>query len=138
MGDEWADEVDDPEPATAIGAQAAAKQTPSSSSAQQPAQGQQQNQKEQAEPKLKQRPKLSPFGNAKPREEVLAQREGKREQDVIRQEAQTFNPKLSLSKQQREQKEALEEEIESLKSQCQAESSSSKVCCSPCRSSFLF
>jgi hypothetical protein len=117
---EWADEVDDPAPALA-GADGAKGQR---QAAQAKPQG---GAEQQAEPKLKAKPKVSPFGNAKPREEVLAQREGKREQDVIKQEAQTFQPKLSLSRQQREQKESLESEISSLQQQRDEGSSAKQV-----------
>lgn len=103
----WADEIEEEEERTYQQAKAEASKR-----------------EEPAATQARSKPKLDPFGNAKPREEVLAAREGKKEEEVIRQEAkEKYRPSLRLTRQQREQKEDLEQEIDNLKSKIHDQSS---------------
>ena len=53
----------------------------------------------------------NPFGAARPREAVIAERTGVKEADVVASEAKTWTPKLRLSREQQDDKQALEDEI---------------------------
>ena len=55
--------------------------------------------------------KPSPFGAARPREAVIAERTGVKESDVIKQDAATYVPKLRLSREQSDDQAALEGEV---------------------------
>ena len=55
--------------------------------------------------------KPSPFGAARPREAIIAERTGASEADVLKQDAATYIPKLRLNKQDAERREAIEEDV---------------------------
>jgi hypothetical protein len=53
----------------------------------------------------------NPFGAARPREAVIAERTGVKEADVVKSEAANWKPKLRLSREQSDDQQALEDEI---------------------------
>ena len=53
----------------------------------------------------------NPFGAARPREAVIAERTGVKESDVVKTEAAAWKPSLRLSREQSDDKQALEDEI---------------------------
>jgi hypothetical protein len=57
----------------------------------------------------------SPFGSAKPREQVIAQRTGKDESEVLKEDAASYSQKLRLTREQNDQKAGLEADIEAAK-----------------------
>lgn len=71
--------------------------------------------------------KSNPFGAAKPREAVLAARSGESEADIIKKQADEYKGKLNLSRKQREEKEAIEDKIESAKEVLKAEGEGEKA-----------
>ncbi|OAE33028.1 hypothetical protein AXG93_1913s1300 [Marchantia polymorpha subsp. ruderalis] len=64
----------------------------------------------------------NPFGAARPREQVIAEREGKKETEVLREQAQKeWKPSIVLSESQREEKKAVEAELAFAKSELKKE-----------------
>ncbi|XP_024529600.1 eukaryotic translation initiation factor 4B2-like [Selaginella moellendorffii] len=66
--------------------------------------------------------KPSPFGAARPREQVLAERQGKKEEDVFKEQAQKeWKGSIILTEPQREEKRAAEAELASARRELEAE-----------------
>lgn len=64
----------------------------------------------------------NPFGAARPREQVIAEREGKKETEVLKEQAvKEWKPNLVLTEQQREEKKAAEAELSFAKSELEKE-----------------
>ncbi|KAH8962867.1 hypothetical protein BDL97_05G123700 [Sphagnum fallax] len=64
----------------------------------------------------------NPFGAARPREQVIAEREGKKETEVLKEQAhKEWKPNLVLTEQQREEKKAAEAELAFSKSELEKE-----------------
>nr|BCL66184.1 hypothetical protein [Volvox reticuliferus] len=63
----------------------------------------------------------NPFGAAKPREQVIAERLGKTEEEVLKEAVKKERPKLRLSPEQLEQRKQAEARIEEVKVQLQLE-----------------
>lgn len=61
----------------------------------------------------------NPFGDAKPREAVIAKRTGKDEAKVLEEEALSYEVHLKLTTEQFAEKKARQEEIENLKASLQ-------------------
>ncbi len=55
--------------------------------------------------------KPSPFGAARPREAVIAERTGVKEEEVLKRDAASYTPKLRLSREQSDDQRALEGEV---------------------------
>lgn len=75
-----------------------------------------------ADAESKQSSRSNPFGAAKPRETVLAAKSGKSEKDILAEEAAKAKLNLRLSREERDQKEAAEQDIEDLKQVLDGES----------------
>eukprot|EP00249_Psilotum_nudum_P012904 c24038_g1_i1 orf=169-1230(+) len=70
----------------------------------------------------------SPFGNARPREQVIAEREGKKETDVLKEQVKKeWKPNVVLTDAQREEKKAVEAEIAFARNELEMEEDPSKV-----------
>lgn len=66
------------------------------------------------------RAKSNPFGAARPREQIIAEREGKKENELLKELAQKeWKPTVVLTEEQREEKKALEAELAFAKSECE-------------------
>lgn len=65
----------------------------------------------------------NPFGEAKPREAILASRTGKSEQEIVKESVKAERVKLRLNAQQLEEKRAAEAAVEEIKHQIEAEGS---------------
>ncbi|CAM6082052.1 unnamed protein product [Calypogeia fissa] len=64
----------------------------------------------------------NPFGTARPREQVIAEREGKKETEVLKEQAQKeWKPSIVLTEAQREEKKAVEAELAFAKSELSKE-----------------
>ena len=65
--------------------------------------------------------KSNPFGDAKPRESVLAKRDGVDEAAVLKKEAAAWKPRLRLTREQEEEQKALEAEVRFAKADAERE-----------------
>ena len=63
----------------------------------------------------------NPFGDAKPREAVIAQRTGKDENEVLQEAAKEYQVKIRLTPEQFAAKKAKLQEIDALKAQLDGE-----------------
>ncbi|CAL5225429.1 g8245 [Coccomyxa viridis] len=70
--------------------------------------------------------KSNPFGAAKPRESVLANRAGKKEEDILKEEVLKEKLQLRLTPEQLDAKTALESAVEDVKQELAAENDDSK------------
>lgn len=57
----------------------------------------------------------NPFGDAKPREKVIAERTGKDEKDILVEDSQEYRFKLRLNPEQRAEKSTFDDEVKALK-----------------------
>lgn len=78
----------------------------------------------------------NPFGDAKPREAVIAERTGKDEAKVLEEEALSYEVHFKLTSEQFAEKKARQEEIEALKASLHTDdvpdAEAVKVCVSAC------